>query len=125
MKKKIMLVEDDEGILDVMKVVLEMNGYEVICASCCAVAKKEQRKAPDLYILDLWVGRTDGSKICSCLKKDIKTRHIPVMLVSASRDLKTTAKKVGADDYLEKPFEIDDLLTKVKKLVRGRIPSAG
>lgn len=114
-KKKILVAEDDQGIADVVKTILEMQGFEVILAADGQVAKKMQADLPDLLLLDLWMGRSDGKVICRALKSQPATKHIPIILISATRDLASTAKGFGADDFLEKPFDIDNLIKKVKK----------
>ena len=116
MKKRIMIIEDDQGILDVMKSILDIHGYDVALQSAIP-SGKTINNPPDLFILDLWLGRSDGRKICRLLKKGEKTKHIPIMLVSAVTGLSKYAQDCGADDFLEKPFEIKDLVSKVKKLL--------
>ncbi|MBI2600163.1 response regulator transcription factor, partial [Candidatus Daviesbacteria bacterium] len=104
-KKKVLVAEDDQGIADVVKTILEMNGFEVAIAVDEQTIKEMRTNLPDLLLLDLWMGHSDGKLICRNLKSQASTKHIPIILVSATRDLAKTAKDFGADDFLEKPFD--------------------
>lgn len=116
-KKKILVIEDDEGVLDVMRIILEMYGYAVEVASDCSVVKRIKADLPDLLIMDIWMKDIDGRKICRDLKSELKTKRIPIIMVSATNELAMSAKKAGADDFLEKPFQIEDLVQKIKRLI--------
>jgi CheY-like chemotaxis protein len=70
---------------------------------------------PDLLLLDIWMSGIDGRDICKELKQKENTKKIPIVLISASREIERSALEAGADDFLAKPFEIDDLLEKIEK----------
>ena len=119
-RKNILVVDDDPGILDVVKIILEENGpYDVTAMEDGNDAQNlETHKAlPDLIILDVWLSGMNGADICRHLKSHKKTQDIPVILFSANRDIQTIAKKAGADDYIAKPFGMKDLLKKVREWV--------
>lgn len=118
MKKKVLIAEDDEGILDILKIILEMHEYNVDIVRGGKIIKDMQNKLPDLLLLDVWLGKTDGRKICQILKKQASTKNIPIILISATTNLAQSMKDSGADDYLEKPFEMNDLLAKVEKYTK-------
>ncbi|RYG17677.1 MAG: response regulator [Chitinophagaceae bacterium] len=113
-QKRITVADDDPGILDAVGMMLEMEGYEVN-ATLNGNTILTQAEVPDVYILDIWMSGSDGRELCKQLKSDEKTKNIPVILISASNDLKRSAETAGADDFLAKPFEIDALLEKVAK----------
>lgn len=113
--KKIMVAEDDEGILDVVKTILEMHKYDVVVATDYQSIKNIKDGLPDLLLLDVWMGKLDGRKICKYLKSRPETNHIPIIMFSATKDLENSAKQAGADDFLEKPFEINNFISKIKK----------
>ena len=69
---------------------------------------------PDLLLLDIWMSGEDGRDICKKLKQSELTKNIPVIMVSASKDIKESALAAGADDFLAKPFEMNELLGKIK-----------
>ncbi|MES2650469.1 MAG: response regulator [Bacteroidota bacterium] len=111
-QKKITVADDDPGILDAVGMMLEMEGYEVT-ATLNGNTILTQTELPDVYILDIWMSGSDGRELCKKLKSEERTKNIPVILISASNDLKRSAETAGADDFLAKPFEIDALLQKI------------
>ncbi len=113
-QKRITVADDDPGILDAVTMVLEMEGYEVN-STLNGKTVLSQNELPDVYILDIWMSGADGRDLCKQLKSEEKTKNIPVILISASNDLKRSAETAGADDFLAKPFEIDALLQKVAR----------
>lgn len=115
MNKKILIADDDADILIVLKMMLEMEGYQVELASENETVYAVSAQKPDLILLDIWMGNYDGREICQQLKSDPLTNGIPVILVSASRDIAESALEAGANDFLAKPFERSDLLHKIAK----------
>ena len=115
MSKKVLIAEDDEGILDAIKVMLEMEGYEVKTTVDGKALYDMKEEFPDLFLLDIWMSGMDGRDICKYLKSQEKIKHIPIILMSASKNMENTAWEVGANDFLAKPFELDELVTMVEK----------
>lgn len=115
--KKIMVADDDPGIVDAICLMLDFEGYEVSSTVNGATVMDMKFEYPDLLVLDIWMSGQDGRDICRQLKKDEKTSHIPVLMISASKDIKQSALDSGADDFLAKPFEMDDLLSKIDVLL--------
>lgn len=113
-QKRITVADDDPAILDAVGMVLEMEGY-VVNATLNGNTVLTQDELPDVYILDIWMSGADGRELCKKLKSEEKTKNIPVILISASNDLKRSAETAGADDFLAKPFEINALLEKIEK----------
>ena len=113
--KTIMVVDDDPAILDAVCIMLEFEGYKVYCTPNGADALNLQNDLPDLLLLDIWMSGVDGRDICKQLKQNSSTSKLPVVLISASRDIERSALAAGADDFLAKPFDIDDLLSKIEK----------
>lgn len=113
--KRISLADDDPGILDAVGLMLEMEGYVVDTTLDGSTVLQSNSSVPDIYILDIWMSGSDGRDICKQLKQSEKTSKVPVILISASNDLQSSAQQAGADDFLAKPFEIDSLLGKIKK----------
>lgn len=115
MNKKILVVDDDLAILEVIKIILEDKGYNVLTNSNGATVHTSiEEHQPDLILLDIWMSGFDGRDISKKLKSHHKTQHIPVIVISAHNDTEKMAKEAGADDFLAKPFDIEDLLTKVE-----------
>jgi DNA-binding response OmpR family regulator len=114
--KKIMIADDDPGIVDAVSMLLEFEGYEVTSTVDGSTVLDMKDELPDLLLLDIWMSGDDGRDICRKLKATIATKNIPVIMVSASRDIAASAMAAGADDFLTKPFEMDVLLQKIEKL---------
>lgn len=114
-QKKILVADDDLAILDAIKMILEDEGYIVqVVASGEAVLQLKQ-DLPDLILLDIWMSGRDGGEICKSLKNQQCTADIPVIMISANKDTADIARSVGAEDFIAKPFDIDDLLGKVEQ----------
>jgi DNA-binding response OmpR family regulator len=116
-RKKIMVADDDPGIIDALCMMLEFEGYDVSCTVNGATVKDMKEEFPDLLVLDIWMSGQDGREICRFLKNEATTKNIPVLMISASKDIRQSALDSGANDFLAKPFEMDDLLGKVDDLL--------
>lgn len=112
---KILVADDDPAILDAISMMLELEGYLVDITVNGETIYKMEKDFPDLLLLDIWMSGQDGREICKYLKNNNQTKHIPIIMISASNDVIKSAVEAGADDFLAKPFDIDDLLDKVVK----------
>lgn len=120
-KKRILVCDDDPDILEVMKIMLTDEGYTVgICDDESGIFKVIDSFAPDLLLLDIWMSKIDGREILKKLRSSDKNANIPVILVSALNETEMAAKETGANDFLKKPFEMSDLLSKVKKVTKEK-----
>ncbi|WP_029286343.1 PleD family two-component system response regulator [Pedobacter sp. R20-19] len=115
--KKILIADDDEGIVDAITMILEVMGYDVEFTYDGGVVVDAVKNKPDLILLDIWMSGHDGRDICKLLKGDPQYQQIPILMISASRDIRQSALDAGANDFMEKPFEMDALLNKVKELL--------
>lgn len=120
MPAKILICDDDEGILDLVELVLKEEGYEVIPEiNSLNVANLVGSEHPDLVVLDLWMPVLSGDQVLRNLRNDPTTKNLPVMVISASGDGKTIAMNAGANDFIPKPFDLDQLLGRVKALLEA------
>jgi len=120
MKKKVLIAEDDKAIVDVVKIILENDGFEVYTADQSKkVHETISQHSPDMILMDIWLFGEDGGKIAKHLKSKPDTKEIPLVLMSANNATEKITKEVGADDFLLKPFNIDDLLYIVRKYVKS------
>lgn len=111
MGKTILVVDDDESILDAISLILEDSGYTIITLSKGnQTIEKAIALTPDLILLDVLMSGSDGRDICKMLKSDERTKAIPVVMISAHPSAKKDLMAYGADDFLAKPFDTDDLL---------------
>ena len=104
-----MIVEDDEGIRDAAKNILERAGYRVTLYTNGDHLLGPMEELPDLFVLDKQLTGVDGLDICRHLKSQPATKDIPVLMLSASPHIITQAKQAGADGALEKPFRLQEL----------------
>jgi DNA-binding response OmpR family regulator len=113
--KKIMIADDDPGIVDAVEMLLEFEGYEVTSTVDGTTVLEMKKDLPDLLLLDIWMSGEDGRDICKKFKESELTKNIPVIMISASRDVRESAIAAGANDFLAKPFEMNELLKKVEQ----------
>ena len=115
---KIMVVDDDKDATGLFEEVLKAEGYEPIIlnesSKALQIAKEQQ---PDLFVLDLMMPEPDGFKLCRMLRKELEFRHTPIIIVTALNDTdsRIVAIGAGANDYLTKPFRLDELYSSIKE----------
>jgi len=120
-KGNIFVVDDEEDILELIRMNLEREGYKVTCIESGEVCvKKAREKLPDLIVLDLMLPGIDGLDVCKILKNDSKTRHIPIIMLTAKGEESdiVTGLELGADDYMTKPFSPKVLTARIKAVMR-------
>jgi DNA-binding response OmpR family regulator len=115
MKYKILIADDDPGIRDIFKIVLTKAGYDIEVKEEASEIFENKFSIPDLFLVDKLLSGIDGLEICHYLKTNEQTSHIPVIMVSASPDIGIAAIKAGANDFVEKPFELSFLLKVIER----------
>jgi CheY-like chemotaxis protein len=116
---KILIAEDDEAILEVLKSILEGEGYQTFCPRTeRAIHEAVRAENPSLILLDIWLSGHDGGKIAKDLKAKEETKHFPIIIMSANNETQEIAQTVGADGFLLKPFTIEELLEITRKYVK-------
>ncbi|MFH1654327.1 MAG: response regulator [Pseudomonadota bacterium] len=117
-KKKILIIDDEKDLVDLLSQRLEAYGYDVVAAYDGEEGLDKARKThPNLILLDIMMPKMDGYQVCRFLKFDEDFKNVPVVMLTArsqESDVKV-GKSVGADDYITKPFESADLLAIIKK----------
>ena len=113
--KKILVADDNPAILDSLKIMLEDEGYEVETTEDGAVAQNMKKPLPDLLLLDVWMSGIDGRDVCARLKSNALTKDVPIIIMSATKDINHIAKSAGADAYISKPFQMDHMLEIVSR----------
>ena len=108
-------MDDDHDIVDIIKIILEDEGYEVnTLTNGRDVLKSIENDRPDLILLDVMLGGIDGRDICKAIKSDVLLSSIPIVMISASHNLHNLLTEKGSpNDFLAKPFDIDNLIKKV------------
>ena len=113
-KKKVLVVDDDPDILAFIQAMLEDEGYKVATTERSDRLKElTEGDVPNVIVLDMLLSGNDGRDITIQLKSQENTKHIPIILLSAHPEAEREAKRVGADAFLAKPFEMDELLALV------------
>jgi two-component system alkaline phosphatase synthesis response regulator PhoP len=122
-REKILVVEDEEDILELIRYNLTRDGYRVSAATSGEDGlRAATRDKPDLVVLDLMLPGIDGIEVCRRLKADPHTRYIPVVMVTAKGDEADVVAglELGADDYLTKPFSPKVLIARIRAVIRRR-----
>ncbi len=109
MKKKIIVVDDDPDIQEVVRLILEQVGYQVKIYGSGVPLLEDEHDPPDLFILDKQLPDIDGLDICRRLKHNEKTKDVPIIMLSASPGITTLGPEAGAEESLEKPFSVKHL----------------
>lgn len=113
--KKILVVDDDPAIVEVLHMMLELAGYDVTTSTNGNILPLLDSYTPDLILLDIMMSGVSGKEVCKDLKNRNETKEIPVIMISANRDGHLIASEACAEDFLAKPFEMQQLLSKVEK----------
>lgn len=122
--ERILVVDDEEDLLELIRYNLGKEGYQVRCIATGETAVQEARTfLPDVILLDLMLPAIDGLALCKILKSDPQTRHIPIMMVTAKTEEAdvVTGLELGADDYITKPFSPRVLLARVRAVLRRQL----
>src|SRR5579875_3591544 len=118
MKKRIIVVEDDASIAEVLTLILQHEHYRVEPFVNDSFMGTIWDDMPGLILLDLWLLDMNGKSICQQIKTSDALKHIPVVIISAHRDIRLYAEEAGANEYLEKPFDMKVLLSVVEKYMQ-------
>jgi two-component system phosphate regulon response regulator PhoB len=122
-RERILVVDDEEDLLELVNYNLAKEGFRVTCVASGERALKEALEAlPDLIVLDVLLPRVDGLEICRLLKTDPKTKHIPIVMLTAKSEESdvVTGLELGADDYITKPFSPRVLIARIKSVLRRK-----
>lgn len=126
-RHKILVIDDEKDILDLVEYNLKQNGYKVICVATGEEALESARSLrPDLILLDLMLPGVDGFEVCKILKRDPDTSDIPIVILTAKgEDIDVvTGLELGADDYITKPFSPHVLIARVRAVLRKSLSTA-
>lgn len=122
--EQILVVDDEEDILELMRYNLAKEGYQVSCATSGEQAlAKAAEESPDLIVLDLMLPGMDGLDVCRQLKTNAGTREVPIVMLTAKSEEAdiVTGLELGADDYVTKPFSPRVLLARIRSVMRRQV----
>lgn len=118
MTAKILIVDDDEKVTRLLKRFLSSEGYQVTALNQSSkTIRTANTLLPDLFILDIMMPPPDGFTLCRMLRADPKFAQTPILIITALDDSNSRATAFGANDYLTKPFNLDELTVKVESLL--------
>ena len=118
---RILVIDDDPDIGVMIKMMLEYKGYFVSVAVRADQAEEMiVEESFDLLIMDMLLSGTNGIDLCSDLKKNPKTAHLPVIMISAHPNAKEICLQAGADEFIAKPFDMQEILSKIQQLVNPK-----
>ena len=121
MQRKILVVDDERGIVSTLKILLESDNYKVLEAYTGDEAiRQARREVPDMILLDLMLPDMTGYEICNSLREDPLTRSIPIiMLTGLGETGRIAGLELGADDYITKPFDLNDLKMRIRNILQN------
>jgi len=115
-KKCVLIYDDDLEILFLCKAILSKSNYRIETLTRCEnVIEDITRLKPDIILMDLWIPEIGGEKATDKIKKNSETQHIPILIFSANPEIETICKKVNANGYIEKPFDIISFKETIKE----------
>ena len=118
---RILVLDDDPDIGIMIKIMLEYKGYSVTLSDRAEQAEEVLRHNNiDLIIMDMLLSGVNGTDICTELKENNSTSHIPIMMISAHPNAKEICLQAGADEFISKPFDMQDILLKINRLVNSQ-----
>jgi DNA-binding response OmpR family regulator len=118
MAQRILVLDDDPDIGIMIKLMLEYKGYSVIVSERAEHAEEVLRNNNiDLVIMDMLLSGVNGIDVCAALKENSDTATIPVVMISAHPNAKEICMQAGADEFISKPFDMQDMLSKINHLV--------
>ena len=119
--KKVLIIEDEKDLAELLAFNLEKEGYSAICVHDGKIGlERAGTDLPDLILLDLMLSGMHGTEVCKALRKDQRTVHIPIIMITAKGDEidRVVGFEVGADDYIVKPFSMREVALRIKAVMR-------
>ena len=119
-ERKILLLDDNKDLLLIVQIILKGQGYTVVQACCIEEAmQKIKIHQPSLIMMDVFIKEEDGRELCSQLKADPSTNGIKIIMMSGIESENANLQLIGADDFLPKPFDYNELLERVNRQMSG------
>jgi DNA-binding response OmpR family regulator len=115
LNKKVLIIENDELIKDIVTFILEADGYEVVGARYAP--EDLQDIHADLILLDEWINVKEGHMLCKQIKQISSLANVPIIIFSTAYNIIDIVKTCGADGYVQKPFDLDILITEIKRFL--------
>jgi two-component system cell cycle response regulator DivK len=121
MAKRVLIFDDDTDILEISKFVLEKRGFEVFTEqSCTNVIEDLKKYKPDVVIMDNWIPEIGGVEATRTIKSDPEFGKTPVILFTASKDIQSLTEEAGADAFIAKPFDLEEMEETVENVLKNQ-----
>jgi DNA-binding response OmpR family regulator len=118
-QNQILVIDDDPDIATMIKIMLEYRGFKVLIAPRAELAEEILRKEDiSVVVMDMLLSGSNGTDICRQFKGDKDIAHVPVIMISAHPNAKEICIEAGADDFISKPFDMNDMVAKVRSFVK-------
>lgn len=118
--KRILVVDDNVEILEIVEIILKKHGYEILKSPRGEdTLNNIESFSPQVILLDVFLGKVNGIDICKELKANPLTQHIPIIMFSAHSNQKLIFEKCKADDFIAKPFDINNLVAKIETQIKN------
>lgn len=117
MRKKVLIVENDQDIRNIMEFILEEQGFDTLSTPEPENLDEIVPFKPDLILLDEFINNRPGHRLCKKIKQVDALKNIPVIILSTANDIEMIATECNANDYISKPFNVSDMIDKVIRLV--------
>jgi len=117
LKKKILIIENDQDIRHIVAMIMEEEGFETLSTPEPKDLPAIIQFAPDVILLDEFINAQPGHRLCRKIKQIDGLKHIPVIILSTANDIELIAKECQANDHIRKPFDVEDLVTTVVRTV--------
>lgn len=120
MKKKILIIENDHDIRDIVELILAEEGFDTLCMPEPKTLDLVIDFQPHLILIDEFINNQPGHRLCRKIKQQPPLTQIPVIILSTANDIELIAKECSANDFVRKPFDITDLVDKVVRIIDGQ-----
>lgn len=117
---QVLVLDDSPAIVDSIEIMMELEGLSVskFYKGSDMLNALHPESKPDVILMDMWLSGEDGRDICRHIRADENLRNIPVVIMSASRGLEQSALDAGANDFIAKPFDMEDMISRVKAYIK-------
>ena len=120
MKKKVLIIENDDDIRDIVEYILEEQGFSILSIPEPQSLTEVLQFGPDVILIDEFINSQPGHRLCLRIKRDVVLQQIPVIVLSTANDIELIATECEANDYIRKPFDVHDMVKKVVRVLDNR-----
>lgn len=120
MKKKVVIIENDQAIRQIVDYILSQEGFDTLSIPEPHTLAELLQFRPDLILIDEFINSRPGHRLCLKIKQEKLIAHLPVIVLSTADDIELIATECQANDYLRKPFDVEEMITKVLRVISAK-----